>query len=88
MGGPAAGLRPRVAGVDPVDAEEDLVLEAGRLALVDGGGGFSGESDKPKLSPLKSMSWSWEATTSMLPTIVATVGKGMAAVGVTALQLP
>ena len=81
-------MRPRAAGEEAVDAEAGLGLDAGRLALVVDGGSFSGESDKPKLSPLKSMSWSWEAITSMLPTIVATVGKGMAAVGVSALQLP
>ena len=84
LGTPSPGLRPRAADIEPVDADEDLVLEGARFVLVVGGF-FSGESESPKLSPLSSMSW--DVATSMLPTIVATVGNAMA-VGGTALQLP
>ena len=85
LGTPSPGLRPRAADVEPVDADEDLVLDAALVVLVAGGFvGFSGESERPKLSL---SSTSGDAATSMLPTIAATVGKTMA-VGETALQLP
>ena len=83
LGTPSPGLRPRTADVEPVDADEDIVLDAARLVLV-AGGFFSGESESPKLSL---SSKSGDAATSMLATIAATVGTTMA-VGETALQLP
>ena len=79
LGTLAPGLRPRVAGVEPEEADEDLILDDALFVVCF----LSGESDSPKLS-LSSMSGD---ATSMLPTIDETVGKVVAVVG-SALQLP
>ena len=79
LGTLAPGLRPRVAGVEPEEADEDLILDDALFVVCF----LSGESDSPKLS-LSSMSGD---ATSMLPTIDETVGNVVAVVG-SALQLP